>query len=184
MAYTFDGPNKLIYLSSGTTSLDLIDLYARWKDWVRTGNAGFLWAFTTVGGDIPAIPLYLFLTNGWRVVPQAANHVLVVSNGFLEVDGGGDPFIDPAGSFKIRINRETPGIGIGYTTSGGDPATIAAAVWANATGAAVASRLAEAWGRLGLDPSKPLITGANEITFGDIAMALTTVGTDVTVTRQ
>ncbi len=133
MAYTFSGAAKTITLSSGTVVLDLVDLHSRWKDWVFAGNAGFAQAFRAVGGDIPAIPLYLFLLNGWRIVPQSANHVLTVSNGVLEVDGGGEPFVDPAGSYAIRINRQTPGIAIGYSTGGGagpSAAEIAAAVLA------------------------------------------------------
>lgn len=131
MAYTFNGVAKTITLSAGTVTLDLVDLHSRWKDWVFAGNAQYAPAFRAVGGDIPAIPLYLFLLNGWRIVPQSANHVLTVSNGVLEVDGGGEPFVDPAGSYAIRINRQTPGIAIGYSTEGGagpSAAEIAAAV--------------------------------------------------------
>jgi len=65
-----------------------------------------------------------------------------------------------------------------------EKAEIAAAVWQHATGAAVAIRLAEAWGRLGLDPSKPLVTGETSITFGDIVMALAESSGNVTLTRQ
>jgi hypothetical protein len=57
-------------------------------------------------------------------------------------------------------------------------------VWQHTTGAAVATRLAEAWGRLGLDPSKPLVTGQTQITFGDIVMAMTGDQNSSTVTRQ
>lgn len=138
MIYTFSGASKRITLPPGAVTLDLVDLHSRWKDWVLAGNAGYEQAFRAVGGDIPAIPLYLFLLNGWRIVPQAANHTLTVGNGVLEVDGGGEPFVDPAGSYKIRINRQTPGIAIGYSTTGGSGPTadsIAAAVLAalNAT---------------------------------------------------
>lgn len=138
MAYTFNGVAKTITLSSGTVTLDLVDLHSRWKDWVLAENAGFAQAFKTVGGDIPAIPLYLFLLNDWRIVPQSANHTLSITNGILEVDGGGEPFVDPAGSYAIRINRQTPGIAIGYSTTGGSgpsAESIAAAVLAalNAT---------------------------------------------------
>ena len=137
MAYTFDGASKLIILT-GTTTLDLVDLHARWKDWILAGNASVVPAFRAVGGDIPAIPLYLFLLNGWRIRPMEASHSLTVYNGLLEVDGGGEPFVDPLGNFKVRINRQSPGIAIGYSTSGGSGPTaesIAAAVLAalNAT---------------------------------------------------
>lgn len=136
MAYTFNGSTKRITLSAGTVTLDLIDLHSRWKDWVALGNAQHAQAFRAVGGDIPAIPLYLFLLNGWRIVPQSADHTLTVTNGIFEVEGGGDPFVDPAGDFAIRINRATPGIAIGYSTSGGtgpSAADIAVAILAAAT---------------------------------------------------
>lgn len=135
MAYVFDGTTKRITLTSGVVSLNLIDLHSRWKDWVGMGNAQHAQAFRAVGGDIPAIPLYLFLLNGWRIVPQSADHTLAVTNGILEVDGGGDPFVDPVGDFAIRLNRETPGIAIGYSStgvSGPTAAEIAAAILAAA----------------------------------------------------
>lgn len=129
---TFDGINKLILLDSA--ALGLPDLYSRWKDWAATGsNSRYAVAFKTVGGDIPAIPLYLFLENGWRVKPMSANHTLTVNDGVLEVTGGGDPFVDPAGSYIVRIVRQAPGIAIGYSTtgiSGPSAADIAAAVYA------------------------------------------------------
>lgn len=131
MAYTFDGSTKRITLPTGTVTLDLIDLYSRFKEWVLAGNAECLLAFSTVGGEITEIPLYLFMQNGWLIVPQSANHTLTVTNGILVGQGGADPFTDPAGAYKIRINRQTPGIAIGYSTSGGScptAAEIAAAV--------------------------------------------------------
>lgn len=134
MAYAFDGATKRITLSA-VTVLSLPDLYSRYKDWFGTDPSCEV-AFGTVGGDIPAIPLYLFLQNGWKIVPQAADHVLTVTNGILETSDGSDPFVDPAGSYKIRINRATPGIAIGYTTGSGvtaqDKTDIAAATLAAA----------------------------------------------------
>lgn len=125
MAYTFDGATKRITLPAGMVSLDLVDLFSRWKDWVRAGNAECLIAFATVGGEITEIPLYLFLQNGWLIVPQSVDHVLNVTNGVLIGTGGGEPFTDPAGSYKIRINRQAPGIAIGYSTSGGSGPSVA-----------------------------------------------------------
>ncbi len=138
MIYTFNGTTKRITLPSGAVTLDLIDLHSRWKEWVLLGNAGFAQAFSTIGGETPKIPLYLFLSNGWKIVPQSANHTLSVMNGVLETDDAGEPFVDPAGSYSIRINRESPGIAIGYSTTGGTGPTadsIATAVLAalNAT---------------------------------------------------
>lgn len=131
MSYSFNGTTKRVTLPSGMVILDLIDLYSRFKEWVLAGNAECLLAFATVGGEITEIPLYLFMLNGWLIVPQSANHTLTVTNGILVGQGGADPFTDPAGSYKIRINRQTPGIAIGYSTNGGSGPTaaeIAAAV--------------------------------------------------------
>ena len=82
MSYTFDGPNKRVVLSSGTTTIDLADIWSRWKDWVLAGNAGYARAFDTVGGEPidPApgtlVPLYLFVLNDWKLCPQEADHTL------------------------------------------------------------------------------------------------------------
>lgn len=187
LAPTFDGTTKRITLSATTVTLDLIALHSHWKQWVLAGNASSLIAFGTVGGDITAIPLYLFLKNGWRIVPQSADHALTVTNGILEVEGGGDPFVDPAGSYKIRINRETPGIAIGYSTGGSTAPSaneVASAVWAHASATEIQIRMEEAWGRLGLDTSAPLISGQTQISFGAIVMALTGNETSSTLTRQ
>lgn len=136
MSYTFDGPNRRVVLGAGTVTLTLADLWSRWKDWVRAGNAGYLPAFDTVGGDIPAIPLYLFPINDWRIVPQSANHVLDVVGGILATADNSDPFVDPAGAYKIHINRLEPGVAIGYSTTGGSGPT------ASAIAAAVRAELA------------------------------------------
>lgn len=134
MGYAFDGAAKRVTLTPGTTQIVLADLWSRWKDWVLAGNAQHLPAFDTVGGDIAAIPLYLFPVNGWKIVPQAANHTLSVTGGILATADDSDPFVDPVGTFKIRINREAPAIAIGYSTTGGSSgpsaATVAAAVLA------------------------------------------------------
>lgn len=70
--FTFSGESKRIIVSSGVTSVDVQDMYSRWKDWILTAdNSKFPQALRTFGGD-PTIagqyaPRYFFLTNGWRV---------------------------------------------------------------------------------------------------------------------
>lgn len=139
MGYSFDGANKVISLTSGTTSVTLADLWSRWKDWMLAGNAGFARAFDTVGGEPidPAagtlVPLYLFLLNGWRIRPQEASHTVSVTGGTLLVQGGGDPFVETLGNFRVRIRFQQPVQGFGYSTVGGSgpsAADIAAAVLA------------------------------------------------------
>jgi hypothetical protein len=125
MAIAFNGAAKLITLSSGTTSLDVIDLYSEWKRWVAIGNANFLPAFAPVGGDPidatagTAIPLYAFLINGWKIRPQEANHTLSVFGGVLVVEGGGDPFVNTIGEFTVRISYQQPVQAIAISTTGG-----------------------------------------------------------------
>lgn len=71
--FIFSGDTQRIIVTSGVTSVDVQDMYSRWKDWVTEGdNSKYLQAFRTFGGD-PTIagqfaPRYFFLTNGWRVV--------------------------------------------------------------------------------------------------------------------
>jgi hypothetical protein len=142
VAIQFDGPNKLIVLTSGTVTLSVRDLWSRWVDWLLSGdNSKFLPAMSLLGGDDidpiagTKIPAYVSLLNGWRVRPQAADHTLNVTAGILLVQGGGDPFTNPP--FGVpRINYQQPVQAIGFSTGGGTGLTaeqieqIAAAVWA------------------------------------------------------
>jgi hypothetical protein len=132
---SFDGPNKIISLSSGTTSLDVKDLWSRWFDWfVTSDNSKFLIAMLQVGGndidivDGTKIPIYIYLASGWKIRPQEANHTLKVTGGILLVDGGGDPFVNTVGAYTVRINYQQPVQAITVATggSGVDPADIEA----------------------------------------------------------
>lgn len=112
MAYAFDGAERLITLTAQTT-LDVKDLYSRWKEWMKnTDNGKNARAFLSVGGDPISggseIPAYLYLANGWRIKPMEADHTLTVTNGVILVDGGGDPFVDTTGAYTVRINYQQP----------------------------------------------------------------------------
>ena len=134
---TFDGPNKLVLLS--TTTLDLQILWSDWKDWLLAGNAGYARAFDTVGGEPidqaagTMVPLYLFVLNGWKIRPMESDHTLYVTNGTLVVSGGGDPFVSTLGDYTVRVVYRQPAQAIGYSTtgtSGPSAESIAAAVLA------------------------------------------------------
>jgi hypothetical protein len=129
MAYTFDGANKLVILSTGTENIDLADLWSRWKDWLLQGNAGYARAFDTVGGEGITegvrIPLYLFMQNGWQIRPDEADHTLSVFGGILIGDGGGDPFVSTLGDYTVRVVYQQPVQAIGYSTEGGTGPTAA-----------------------------------------------------------
>lgn len=134
MAYTFDGANKLIILTAQTT-MSVRDVYSRWADWVAA-NMQWLPAFTTIGGDdidVGAgtyIPVYAYLTNGWRVRPEESDHTLAVTDGVLLVDGGGDPFVDTLGAFTVRVNYQQPvqAIGVSASPTATDIATMVAGI--------------------------------------------------------
>ena len=126
MGMTFDGPNKLVILTAGTTAVSIRDLWSRWVDWLLTSdNSKYQFAFTTVGGDDidlaegTKIPIYAFLQNGWRIRPQEANHTLKVSDGVLLVAGGGDPFVDTVGSYRVNTRYSQPVQAISFDTGGG-----------------------------------------------------------------
>jgi hypothetical protein len=126
MAFTFNGPNKLITLSVGTTQISVLDLWSRWVDWyLSSDNSKYLPAFQQVGGDDidpiagTSIPIYAFLMNGWKLKPQEANHTLAVKDGILLVNGGGDPFNNTTGAYTVRINYQQPVQAITVSTGGG-----------------------------------------------------------------
>jgi hypothetical protein len=134
MAYTFDGPNKLIILSSGTTSFSVVDLYARWKDWMLlSDNSKYLEAISGIGGDpLPGgnfLGQTFFLENDWKIRPQEANHVLVVT-GNLYDRAGGSPFVNTTGAYNVRIESRVSNI-VDLIATGGstiDPDDVADAV--------------------------------------------------------
>lgn len=112
MSYTFDGVNKVCILDAGTTSLSISDMYSRWKEWVaQDDNAKFLPMLSVIGGDTTignnAIASYFFITNGWKIRPQEANHTLTVQ-GIINADDGSDPFTDPVGNWRVRIVQIVP----------------------------------------------------------------------------
>jgi hypothetical protein len=66
--------------------------------------------------------------NGWKIKLPEADRTVRVTGGILATADNSDPFVNPDGAFTVRVEREAPGIAIGYSTSGGQGAT-AAQVW-------------------------------------------------------
>lgn len=126
MGFNFDGDNKRINLTSGTTEFSVFELWSRWVDWVATDdNTKYLPAFRVVGGDPidegagTYVTSYFFLLNGWRIKPQEANHKLIVTSGVLLVEGGGDPFVNTTGSYNVLVQYSQPVKTETVSTSGG-----------------------------------------------------------------
>lgn len=107
MGYNFDGPNRKIYLTTGTTESDIADMYSRWYDWWLTSdNSKYLMAFRNVGGDptsdTAGLGITYFLMNNWRIVPQSADHRLQL-NGNLYTDPFGYSPVDTVPGYSIVV---------------------------------------------------------------------------------
>jgi len=110
MGYQFDGANKLIILTAGTTSFSATDLYSRWKDWVQiSDNSKYIFAFTSVAGDPigsgQTIAPYIFLNtiDGWRIRPQEVDHELRISGNLYSNDSSLPLFVQTLGDYTVTI---------------------------------------------------------------------------------
>lgn len=135
---TFNGTTKKIICDAATSSIDVVGVYTEWVDWALTSdNLKYKAAFTELGGNTidagagTSVPVYGFLINSWKIVPDDADHTLAVTGGIVLVDGGGDPFDDVAGR-TVRINYQQPVQAITVSTGGGGGAS-AADVWSYTT---------------------------------------------------
>lgn len=63
-----------------------------------------------------SIPTYVYLENGWRIRPDEASHTLTVTGGVILVQGGGDPFADTVGLFRVNVRYQQPVQAIGVST--------------------------------------------------------------------
>jgi len=111
---SFDGINKIITVASGITSIDIQDVYSRWKDWTQVSdNLKYPKAFSVVGGDPTItdqyITPYYFLENQWRMRPYEGNHTLEVNGIVLTIEGGGtQPFLHTLGDYNVSIRSIVP----------------------------------------------------------------------------
>jgi hypothetical protein len=125
MGFSFNGIERIIELTPGTTSVSIRSLYSQWKEWVRIEGHQFKEAFSVVGGD-PIditngiyISSYFFLINSWKIKPQAADHSLRVYDGILATDTGEDPFIPSDGYYNVQIKYSQPIMSETIATGGG-----------------------------------------------------------------
>lgn len=133
MAINFDGPNKEILLSgTGDLSFEVIDIYSRWKDWVAAGNAQFLPAMRSVGGD-PISPTQnlgstFFLINGWRLRTKEADHALELV-GNLYTDPAGDDVVKPTvGAYNVLVQYSVSNL-VDAALVNAEELSYAGAVW-------------------------------------------------------
>jgi hypothetical protein len=124
---TFDGPNKIIRVNEGVTTLDIkADVFSDWKEWVitRDDNAFWLPAIRSVGGD-PTVAgqtagdIY-FLINGWKLYIDLTK---VAVTGVLFSDDFTTAYYDFNGNtqFPAQVSSLVSGIS---ATSGATPAEV------------------------------------------------------------
>lgn len=107
MAFTYNGATKKIILSAGTTAVSVVDMWSRYVDWLAIAdNSKYLPAMRTVGGDPVSatqnLGITFFLTNGWRIVPQSADHRLVIT-GNLYTDPFGGSVADVVPGYSVVV---------------------------------------------------------------------------------
>ncbi len=186
MGYIFNGTNKIITLTTGTTTVSVRDIYSRFVDWYLTDdNSKYLPAFKTVGGDDidptqgTKIPIYSFLENGWRIRPQEANHTLVINDGILLVNGGGDPFLNTLGAYTVRVNYQQPVQAISFTVGGGSSTSVENNILE------IKDKVTELHKIGGLDVDHPATTTTTSVTVDDIRIDISGNGqTTTTFTRS
>jgi hypothetical protein len=109
--FIFDGPNKLIILDTGVTSITVSDMWGRWVDWLALDdNLKWLPALRQVGADpiseTKSLGSTFFLTNGWRIRPEEADHRLTVIGNLYTDPAGFSPFIGTIGNFNVTIESQ------------------------------------------------------------------------------
>ena len=172
---TFDGPNKLILVNEGETSIDIQgDVYSNWKEWsLQRDNTKFLQAISTLGGDPITSETFVgdtyFLENGWRIQPWTSGkgYILDVIGNIYTREPGQNP-VNPTQNVSVTLTRSN----ITETAIVG--------------GATTENRLLEIWQILGLDAANTQTIRDTSITVGDITLSITqnSVQDITTVARQ
>jgi hypothetical protein len=146
----YDTDNRVIYVTEapvlGEQTLNVKeDIYSDMKeDWKNNSTLNrFKFPLSEpVGGNTitgsKAISPYYFLKYGWRMRPYEGDHVLYLENGYLLVDGGGNPWNDTLGSYRVLVRDSVPAdaYAVGSGAAPADPPTpaeiaavVAPAVW-------------------------------------------------------
>jgi len=141
----YDTDKRIIYVTTaptnGVVTLDAaIDIYSDMKeDWrsdVNLGKLKFPLAGPVGGNAVTptkSIGSYYFLKYGWYMRPYEADHTLYIENGFLLVQGGGDPWLPTIGGYTVNVRDSIPADAFVLTAAGNiteqDKLDIANRVW-------------------------------------------------------
>jgi hypothetical protein len=139
----YDTDERIIYVTTaptgGTLTLDVkqniySDMKKDWKEIAALNKFKFPLSFP-VGGNVIVpgekyISPYYFLQYDWTMRPYEGDHTLYLENAYLLLDGGGDPWNNTLGGYTVNVRDSIPADAFTIVEAGGDPDTIAAAVWA------------------------------------------------------
>ena len=141
----YDTDNRIIYVTTAPTGGELTldvkqNIYSDMKkDWQETpALSKFKFPLAEpVGGNLTKPPdrisPFYFTKYGWTMRPYEGDHTLYLENGYLLVDGGGDPWNTTIGAYTVNVRDTVPADAFAVAGSGAaTPAAIAAAVWAYA----------------------------------------------------
>ena len=115
MPISFDGPTTTITLASGEGEVSALEIYSRWKDWVKlSDNAKYNPAFRVVGGDPLTDTLnagsYYFLRNdyGWKIKPPEEDIFIQLTGNIFPQDTLGSAILAPTtGNYNPDIRMQT-----------------------------------------------------------------------------
>lgn len=100
---------------SGDTSIDWIEIYSEWKDWVLDDpitRGGYPPAFRVVGGEergggAPRLGTTFFLLNGWKFRPAEYSHNVVLNGNIVTDPAGARVWVPTLGAFTVGVQLES-----------------------------------------------------------------------------
>lgn len=128
LGYEIDA--KIIYVTlapvDGKVTLNAqVDIYSDMKeDWLTNPTLNKLkFPLLPVGGNITDPPdkisPFYFLKDGWRMRPYEADHTIYITEGYLLVDGGGDPWLKTIGGYTVNVRDKVPADAFSVITGSG-----------------------------------------------------------------
>lgn len=117
----YDTDKRIIYVTTAPTGGVLtlnaqVDIYSDAKEDWKTNSSLHKLKFPfqePVGGNaiipsVKSISPYYFLKYGWRMRPYEADHTLYLTDAYLLIDGGGDPWIKTLGAYTVNVRDSIP----------------------------------------------------------------------------
>ena len=146
---TFDGPNRLILVNYGETTLDVeTEIYSDWKEWIHLEDySKYPQAISVIGGEPLGAGQFVgatyFLENGWRIRPWEGTHTLTIDGNIYTREAGQSPSIPTLGAWSVNTTYVRSALVFQVATGGSSSSVsinandIAQAVWNYSTTASL-----------------------------------------------